>query len=217
MILNYNFITNMPVFKCTLCGKCTNTLESTSYTSIKNRGCCWYFPEYRLVDIKNIIDNGKGNFIYYLISLKNSLLSNYSIKVNGSFLKNKYMDFENSNEKYKNFNTSLFFKLCPFLSKNGCSLDFILRPHPCNLYLCRDVIKLCGKEYKSYLEERQDYFAYCNYSNECIKEDLLDNHVNLTENIHKSMEIIKKCSIGHFNPRNLVSIHFNYCSSSHSA
>ncbi|WP_209702133.1 hypothetical protein [Clostridium algifaecis] len=217
MILNYNFMNNIPVFRCTLCGKCSNILESTSYTSIKNRGCCWYFPEYRLIDIKNIIDNGKSNFIYYLVSLKNSLLKSYSIKINGTFLKNKYADFINSNKKYENFDTSLFFKLCPFLSKNGCSLNFILRPHPCNLYLCRRVIKLCRKEYRTYFEERQDYFAYCNYSNECIKEDLIENNVDLIKDIHKSMDIIKKCSIGKFSPRTLISIHFNYSQYNHSA
>ncbi|WP_279146564.1 hypothetical protein [Clostridium tyrobutyricum] len=210
MSLNYSFYNNIPVFKCDSCGKCSNTIESISYTSIKNRGCCWYFPEYRLIDIKNIIDNNKFSFIHYLVSLPNCLLRNYSIKINGTFLKNKYKDFKNSCfKKYSNFDSSLFFKLCPFSSKNGCSLNFLLRPHPCNLYLCREIINLCSEKYKPYCDERKDYFAYCNYFDECIKQDLIDNHVSLISNINKAIEVIKNCHIEKFNSRYLKPIIFN--------
>lgn len=210
MILNYNFNNNIPMFKCSFCGKCSGILESTSYTNIKNRGCCWYFPEYRLIDIKNIINNGNTHFIFHLTSLSNTIIRKYSIKVLGIFFKSKYINFIRTHEESKDFNTSLFFKLCPFLGSQGCKLDFSLRPHPCNLYLCRNVIKLCSQGYSSYNEERKDYFAYCNYYNECIKEDLLKNKTNLSEDMEKSLNIIKKFPLLNFYAQNLKPIYFNY-------
>ena len=209
MILNYNFYNNIPIFKCTLCGQCSGTLESTSYTNIKTRGCCWYFPEYRLIDIKNIINSGNMHFILNLASLSNSIIKKYSILVKGIFFKNEYMNFIKSRVKNVDFNRSLFFKLCPFLGDNGCKLDFPLRPHPCNLYLCKNVIKLCRQHYSPYSRERKDYYAYCNYCNECMKEDLEKNGVNLLENIERSLQVIKKSSIPNFCPQNPNPIHFS--------
>ncbi|WP_446898687.1 hypothetical protein ACSVC9_01830 [Clostridium sp. LBM24168] len=208
MILSYDFNNNIPAFKCTLCGKCSKILESTSYTHIKNRGCCWYFPEYRLIDIKNIIDNNNIHFILHLASLSNSIIKKYSIMIQGTFFKNKYMEFIKIHTKNTSFNESLFFKLCPFLGDKGCKLNFLLRPHPCNLYLCRHVIELCGQYYSSYCRERKDYYAYCSYCNECIKEDLKRNNTNLSENMEKSLYIIKESSISNFCSQNLSSIQF---------
>jgi hypothetical protein len=210
MILSYNYYNNIPIFKCNLCGKCSGIIESTSYTNIKNRGCCWYFPEYRLIDIKNIVDCGKENFIHYLSSLSNSKIENYSIRVFGTFFKDKYNKFMKSAKKSSDFNLSLFFKLCPFLGEKGCTLNFTLRPHPCNLYLCRTIIAYCGESYSFYSRERKDYYAYCNYINECLKQDLIENKVNLSTNLYKSIDIIKKSNIPKFFQRKLKPIHFSY-------
>jgi hypothetical protein len=193
-----------------LCGKCSGNIESISYTDIKNRGCCWYFPEYRLVDIKNILMNGKLCFIKYLISLPNSKVGKFSIKVLGKFFKKQYTRFLNSDsKKYDGFNTSLFFKLCPFLGKDGCTIETFMRPHPCNLYLCREVIKSCGDLYARYSTERRDYYAYCNYVDECLKEDLTKNCANFIDSPEKSIEIIKNSRIPSFCFRNINTIHFN--------
>ncbi|OBR92421.1 MULTISPECIES: hypothetical protein [Clostridium] len=216
MLLSYKFTNNIPLFKCDICGNCSNFVESISYTNIKNRGCCWYFPKYNLVDIKNIINNGNINFIYYLSSIPNCVES-YDIRVKGTFFKNQYDNYTENNIKYSDFDSSLFFRLCPFLKKDGCKLSFSLRPHPCNLYLCREAIQLAGKEYTMYSRERKDYYAYCNYFNECLKEDLKSNNTTLSDNLEESLDILNSSTLPPFQPRKLQNIYIDYSTCHHSA
>lgn len=201
--LQYENQNNIPVFKCNFCGHCSGILEATSHTNIKNRGCCWYFPKYNLVDIKNIINIGKKNFIYALLNMKNTVINKYSIEVQGIFDKERYLEYvkENSDSIETNFDTKLFFRVCSFFRPNGCHLDFNLRPHPCNLYLCRTVINCCGEDYKNFSSERKDYFSYCNYFNEVIKEVLMDAKVNLQSDPFKAIEIIEAFSLPPFGGR----------------
>lgn len=208
-MLTYKFKQNIPIFKCDFCGKCSGFLESTSKCSVKNRGCCWYFPKYNLVDIKNILNLNKESFIYKICKMQNSYVSQYHIRVNGEFLKDDYEKYILYNNDVLGFDTKLFFRLCPFLGTNGCSLDFSLRPHPCNLYLCRKLIKWCGIKYNEYSKERKDYYAYCNYFHEYIKELLIDARTSLCENIEKSLFIIKKFKMPYFHNRILDDLEFN--------
>lgn len=205
--LKYEFKNNIPVFRCNFCGKCNNVLESTSKIHI-NRGCCWYFPKYTLVDIKNILDNGRKDFILKLLKNPNSHISQYHIQVKGLFDEKNYNQYmlktiTSDNEK---FNHKLFFRACPFIGPKGCTLDFSIRPHPCNLYLCRTVINLASRDYDDYKEERKDYFSYCNYFDESIEHELLQNHVNLISNPLKCLDIIEKFDLPKFQFRNLKEI-----------
>lgn len=208
--LQYENTNNIPVFKCNFCGHCSGILEATSYTNIKNRGCCWYFPKYNLVDMKNIITLGKKNFVYVLLNMKNAVINKYSIEVKGTFDEEKYLEFikENPNSIEDNFDPKLFFKVCAFSRPDGCHLDFSLRPHPCNLYLCRTVINRCGEVYKNYSRERKDYYAYCNYFDESIKQILMEKKVNLQSDPFKAIEIIEDFQMPPFGGGNLESIEF---------
>ncbi|OFI07239.1 hypothetical protein CLOACE_04310 [Clostridium acetireducens DSM 10703] len=211
--LSYKFINNTPMFKCNFCGKCSHVMESTSYTPLATRGCCWYFPKYTLINIKNILALGKKDFILQLLNMPNAHISQYFIEIKGLFDKKCYEDFvKNSLEEninFKDFDIKLFFRLCPFCTSTGCKLDFTLRPHPCNLYLCRTVLELCGDKYKPYSEERKDYFSYCNYFNESIKYELMENKVDLISNAEKSLEIINNMDIPAFQPKLLEDINFD--------
>lgn len=214
--LSYEFKNNIPLFKCTYCGKCYSCIESKNFFYI-NRGCCWYFPKYTLVDIKNILNLGKKDFILNLFNMPNAYILQYSIIIQGIFDYDKYEEYKNKNycldacedNTINSFNTKLFFKLCPFFKNNGCSLDYSLRPHPCNLYLCRDVIDLCYDYYKNYSRERKDYFAYCNYFNESIKYLLIDNRVNFLTNLNKSLNLIENFDMPSFKPCTLRRIYFS--------
>ena len=80
----------------------------------------------------------------------------------------------------------------------------------CNLYLCREVIQLAGEEYAQYSRERKDYYAYCNYFNECLKEDLKSNDVNLLDNLEESLDILNSSTLSPFQPRKLHNIYIDY-------
>lgn len=203
--LSYEFRNNIPVFHCNICGNCVNFLESISYIDI-NRGCCWYFPKYTLMDIKNIINIGKIDFIYSLLKNPSSTISQYFIQVRGFYDKNKYKFYSESNLPNSNFDSKLFFKACPFIEKTGCTMDFQLRPHPCNLYLCREIIQECGKLYKQYSIERKDYYSYCNYFNESLKYELINEHTDLLKDKAKSLNILKAADIPRYKPMKLKKI-----------
>lgn len=208
--LKYEFINNTPIFKCNYCGHCNKEIEATSFTSIKTRGCCWYFPKYTLLNIKNILSFNKEDFIISLLHNKNSNISRYSIEVKGSFDEEAYNKFINENEQIEHsFDYKLFFRKCSFITDKGCSLDFSLRPHPCNLYLCRNIIATCGKDYSSFSRERKDYFSYCNYYNECLEDALMDKNLDLISLPLSTLEFLKGISIPNFEPSKIDSIVFN--------
>lgn len=208
--LEYETTNNVPVFKCNFCGKCTGVLESTSFASNKNRGCCWYFPKYTLTDIKNILDFGQKSFIYKLLNMKNSKVGQFHIDVRGEFSEEKYLEYlrERPDDENVDFDPKLFFRLCPFSTPKGCMIDFQLRPHPCNLYLCRSVLDMCEDECKPYAEERTAYFAYCNYFNETLKYELLENKCDLSRDPFRSLEVLEKFQLPPFEHSKLHSIKF---------
>ncbi|MCX7695358.1 MAG: hypothetical protein N2Z71_06610, partial [Caloramator sp.] len=175
-MLTYNFEDNIPLFRCSLCGKCDGFIESKSLIN-KNRGCCWYYPKYTLMDIKNILAIGKEDFVKRLKTLENVYISSFYLEVRGFFDEEGY--YKANIEEKSDFDSKLFFRLCPFWQENGCKIDFKLRPHPCNLYLCREVIELCNEDYREFSKERRDYFSYMNYFNELLKRELIENRLDL--------------------------------------
>lgn len=208
--LEYNFDHNTPLFRSNFCGNCSGFIESTSYASVKNRGCCWYFPKYTLMDIKNIINSRKKSFVYELLNMKNCKITHYYIIAEGEFNKEEYHNYLESDLNYdSDFDNKLFFRLCPFATSKGCSIDFTLRPHPCNLYLCREILSMCGDAYKEYSKERRDYYSYMNYFSETLKYALIEEEVDLLNNPLKAIEVIEKADIPAFLPRELTSICFD--------
>jgi len=198
--ISYEVTNNTPIFKCSFCKNCTS-MESTNMLGIK-RGCCFYFPKYSLIDIKNII-KFKKDFLFKLITKKNVVTHDYFIEVKGTFDKTAYNNFlETSNEdellKYGDFDTKLFFKKCFFITPTGCSIDFRLRPHQCNLYLCRKLVKNSNSLSSKYSRERKDYFAYCNYINVILTQYFKENLLSLKNNFKQSVNFLEKIKIDNF-------------------
>ncbi|GFR36445.1 hypothetical protein [Thermobrachium celere] len=205
-MLSYYFEDNIPLFSCSLCGKCDGFIESTSLIHIKNRGCCWYFPKYTLMDLKNIISIERVDFIHELKENEKTVISNYHLEVKGYFDEEGYNNY--GVKTIEDFDTKLFFRLCPFSTEKGCSIDFKLRPHPCNLYLCRQVIDYCGDEYRMFSKERKDYYSYMNYYNELLKRELIDKKIDLIKDFDRTIEFISKYEVPKFEPRKLNSLSF---------
>ena len=208
--LSYEFSNNIPLFKSDFCGKCLHILESTSLIYIKNRGCCWYFPKYTLMDMKNILSCGRHSFLEKIKVMENCKVSQYFMNVTGYFDKTGFSNYiiSNPNSTKYDFDETLFFKKCPFAGSKGCTIDYIERPHPCNLYLCREMIEYCKDTYKEYSLERKDYFSYCNYFNEVLKNELISNKTDLIKDFDKSINIIESTDVPNFSPRKLKEIYF---------
>jgi hypothetical protein len=99
--------------------------------------------------------------------------------------------------------------LCPFFGKDGCTIDYTLRPYPCNLYLCRNVIKLAGGDYIHYSRERKDYASYAAYFDETLKYELLSKNTDFLSDMEKSIDVITKFNIPKYEPRKLKDICFD--------
>lgn len=209
--ISYEVLDNIPVFKCSTCSKCTS-FEGKNKLNV-NRGCCFYFPKFYLIDIKNIT-NIDISFLSNLIEEERARVHSFYIEVEGIFDKESYKNFmlNNTEEelaKYKNFDISLLFKKCYFSTNEGCSINFELRPHPCNLYLCRKIIEECGTEYYKYSRERKDYYAYCNYINEVLEIELRKRNTDLKNNFKDSIQILKNTKVDNFDFSILKDIFFN--------
>lgn len=206
--LHYEFNKNIPLIRCTMCGKCHDAIEAVSFVG-KNRGCCWYFPKYNLFEVKNLIDNKNTDFLYKIIKMKNCTLSQFHFEIKGLFKVKEYSKYEKNVFMDGNFDNKLFFRLCPFFGENGCTIDYTLRPYPCNLYLCRNAIKLASGDYIHYSRERKDYASYAAYFNEAIKYELISKKTDFLSDMEKSADVITKFNMPKFEPRKLKAIYFD--------
>lgn len=205
--LYYAFSDNVPLFRCNFCGQCQLHIEAQNSLQI-NRGCCWYFPTYELADIKNLLDNGHEEFIGQLLAHPHTKIRRFELQVIGRFDQDAYQRAiaAASDLPQGDFDPSLHFKLCPFFGIDGCTISSALRPHPCNLYLCREVIQWSGSNYQSYNQERKDYFSYCAYVNESLRLELNEQGVDLISDQAQALATIRSCDIPHFEPRHLTPI-----------
>lgn len=173
-----------------------------------NRGCCWYFPTYELVDIKNILDSGQEAFVRWLMTQPQVHISRYQLQVGGRFEQEQYAKHLRTRLEAptSGFDESLHFRLCSLFGVNGCTISADLRPHPCNLYLCREVIEWAGPSYRAYQQERKDYFAYCSYVNEILRDELLEKEVDLLTRADVALSVVAACSIPEFQSSQLPMI-----------
>ena len=208
--LKYTFKDNIPVINCSFCGKCQDFIETKDYINI-NRGCCWHFPKYNLMDLKNIMKINE-KFVRQLFTLKDAEISQYSIKILGKYYENEYIEYASNKiasiETSNTFDDKLHFKVCHFFGENGCKIDFCLRSHQCNLYLCREIVNAIGIHSSLYKKERQDYFSYCYYYDKHIEYALKENQVDFVKDYSKALEIIKSIDIPEFDPQYLQEIQF---------
>ena len=49
----------VPQYICSSCGNC-HSVFGRSLCSIKNRGCCWYFPKFTLHEIHKMVKSQEG-------------------------------------------------------------------------------------------------------------------------------------------------------------
>jgi hypothetical protein len=206
-MLTYEIHNGAPVFHCNACGKCAGLIESTSYVGV-NRGCCWHFPTYDLADIKNMLAQAHEDFVRDLAARPNSTVGKYEIHARGIFMDQMYKEYVASKDEDDTriqFDETLFFRICPFFGgPHGCGLDFELRCHACNLYLCREVIAAIDpEEYEPYARERKDYFAYCAYVDRILEEELRDHGVDLQSDLSEAIRIIADTEVPGFSPSTL--------------
>lgn len=92
-----SFNDGVPQYGCTLCGKC-DTVFGKSLCSVKNRGCCWYYPKFTLYEIHKMVKSKDGLATLRKISNHPQIeIFNYYIHSKGYFDEENYNKFIESN------------------------------------------------------------------------------------------------------------------------
>jgi len=208
--LIYESHDSIPVFKCTLCGSCSG-IETENHLGL-NRGCCFYFPKYTLITLRKIASHDRA-FLDWLHRHPDAVIDDYELVIRGDFDSIAHDDFlrqltDEVRERYRHFETSLLFRKCRFVSEKGCAIAFNLRPHPCNLYLCRGVIDRCGDAVRDFARERKDYFAYCHYMNGLLEEALRSQDLTLKSDFQKTIDMLLATPVDSFSFSELGPIGF---------
>ncbi|WP_032122700.1 hypothetical protein [Clostridium amazonitimonense] len=213
-----DFDESIPRYGCTHCSNC-NSLFGTSLCKVKNRGCCFYFPKFTLVDIHNmcqsmeglqvlfkiIINPGTEIYRYYIhakgyfdekgynkyISEKHYTIDGY---VNSCFI--NYMNELSSVERLHEIqDQTIFFRSCAFVKEGyGCTIPSKYRTYICNLFLCSEVVDSIKhfKSYENYTKERDSYMRWLNWENKNLKHLLRDNSLNLIDNLDHIIKLFQE-------------------------
>lgn len=182
---------------------------------MKNRGCCWYFPKYELLDIYRLIKSKEGEeLLNKIINLQDVKIYKYYIHVGGYFERDSYEEylnsFEGSEDKIKD--KSIYFRACPFVKDGeGCTIPAEFRSFVCNFYICEEIYLVLNKykEFKRYIDERNSYIKWFQYENEYLKRLLVENDINLSTSFKEVVELFKNTTIDQYEFINLEPVIFN--------
>ena len=210
-----DFNNNVPQISCNLCSSCTS-LMGVSLCNIQNRGCCYYFPKFTLLDIHRMSKSLKGlNTLELIKNNPNTITKEFALHSKGHFDENRYKkhledDVIIGNGLIKD--QSVFFKACPFIKPNfGCTIDPEFRSLVCNFFICHEVLDSIGDKnlLERYLSERSSYANWCHWENEGLRHLLMENNINLINNYYKVIEYLQSIPLNIYEFPNLPKVDFN--------
>lgn len=209
-----NFNNNVPQISCSSCGSCTS-LMGISLCDIKNRGCCYYYPKFTLLDIQRMSKSLKGlNTLELIKNNPNTIIKEFYIHSKGYFDEDGYNKYLKNNspigENLIN-DQSIFFKTCPFIKPNfGCIIDAEFRTIICNFFICKEVLDSVVDKtlIEKYLCERESYVKWHEWENEGLKHLLLQEHITLVNNFDMVVEYLQSLPLDTYEFPNLPKINF---------
>lgn len=192
-----DFDEGIPRYVCTDCASCTSVMGQ-SLCSIKNRGCCSYFPEFSLVDIHHMSKTLEGlKTLETILRQPGTEVHPYHIHARGHFDKKGYEEYQAKGpmpgtEKIQDH--TIFFRACPFVrSGHGCTLPPKFRNYICNFFICDEILCASGYEdaFRPYLEERSRYARWIHRENQVLRHLLLEEGLNLKDAMMETVEFLQ--------------------------
>ncbi|OPJ58300.1 hypothetical protein [Clostridium oryzae] len=197
IIFHLEFDQEVPQYACSSCSNC-HSIFGRSLCSVKNRGCCWYFPKFTLYEIHKMVKTKEGSKVLSsILKLPNVKIYSYHIHAIGRMDKVGY-DRYLKNNKSEDINVkdkSIFFRTCPFVKPGiGCTLPKRYRSYVCNLFICSEVASVLSKNnlFNVYMNERQNYARWVQWENLSLEMMLRENKVNLESDFQNTINILKE-------------------------
>lgn len=189
---------NVPRYACTDCSTCSS-LIGKSLCRVKNRGCCWYFPKFSLVDIQRMSKTLDGlKVLNRIIDNPGTNIYNYYIHAKGFFDEAEYEKYIGSGKLLDTGyieDQTIFFRACPFVKAGqGCTLLPRYRTFVCNFFICNEITE-AAKSYdlfQSYEDERLRYSRWLDWENESLKQILAENSLTLHENLAEVIQTLQE-------------------------
>lgn len=191
----------IPQIGCTDCGKC-NSVMGKSLCSIKNRGCCHYFPEFTLVDIQRMaLLEGGLKALDIILSNSGTIVNKYNIYSKGLFDKeayDKYIAVGNLLETGSIRDHTIFFRTCPFVSPgSGCKLPVRFRTTVCNFFVCEEILQQAEYQYvlKEYLQERSRYSRWVYRESGLLQHILEEKGLDLISDLPGTLKLLAEVGL----------------------
>ncbi|MFU0799991.1 MAG: DUF1122 domain-containing protein [Xylanivirga thermophila] len=183
----------VPRYVSTTCINCSSVM-GTSFCSIKDRGCCYYYPKFSLIEIQRMSKTLKGRKTLDII-LKNpgTIVYHFYIHAKGFFDKQGYDRYMRDGGFCEVEDKTMFFRACPFVkSSYGCTLPPKYRTLVCNFFMCNELIG--SRDAKNgidrYLTERERYARWYKWENTNLEGILRERGLNLIDNIYGTLNLL---------------------------
>ena len=198
----------IPQYGCSSCGNCQSVFGK-SLCSIKNRGCCWYFPKFTLYEIHKMAKSEDGlGTLKNIISLPKTKVHNYYIHAEGYFDEAGYKEYIENGHQYDTEvkDKTIFFRTCPFVKPEmGCTLPKRYRSYVCNFFICDEIVKKLEnhEEFKNYVNERNSYSRWIEWENVSLESLFMEQKLNLINNFEEIIDMLKDMPLRECEFRNL--------------
>lgn len=209
--INLEIDQGIPQYGCSSCWNCQSDFGK-SLCSVKNRGCCWYFPKFSMYEIHKMVKTEEGlETLKKIINLPKTKIHNYYIHAEGYFDESGYNDYINNQYEYdtKVNDKTIFFRECPFVEVGeGCTLPKRYRSYVCNFFICEDILIKAEKyeEFKNYIYERNSYSRWIEWENTSLEALFMEQKLNLVNNFDKIISILKDMPLREYEFSNLEPI-----------
>ena len=141
------FDANVPRYTCSACSHCNSTM-GVSLCSVKDRGCCFYYPKFELIDLQRMSKTLDGiRTIKLIIQNPGTIIYHYYIHAKGIFDKEAYNKYGRNSwiQNQGIDDNTIFFRACPFVkSRYGCTLPPRFRTVVCNFFICNIICCRCN-------------------------------------------------------------------------
>lgn len=197
-----DFDNGIPRYACNSCSSC-NSLFGVSLCHIKNRGCCWYYPKFNLLDIQRMSKSIEGlSVLDKIVKNPGTIIYNYYIHAKGFFDKEGYTAYIKSGnmlEPDRVKDQTIFFRACPFVKDGlGCTLPPRYRSLICNFFICDEILNTFKDSIEPYIKERSSYSRWEEWENIGLTSVLKDKGLNLVDDFNEAISLLQSLPLDEY-------------------